>query len=350
MGDSTWLICLSGPEQAGWLNRLETKHDNLRAALAWSAAPEEAGEAGLRLAGALWLFWRTRGYAVEGRNHIESALERTPSQTTVIVAKALAGVGNLAGSQGDLTAAQAYFEKSLAISRALGDSPLTASVPYNLGIVASRQGKTAAARELYESCLVIGRGLGDANGAAMTLLNLGTLANGEGDYAAARSHYEESLPAFRELKNGAGIVMALNGLGIVAYGQGDYDKARALHKESLAMSRALTDEREIANALGHLSDLALREGDSAAARDFLAECLSLLRDMHDEYLMAFGLENLAAVSLGESQIRRAVVVWAAAGALRERIAIPLLPHDAATQNAQLDEARSALGAAAFAAA
>lgn len=46
---------LNGAEQEVWLNRLETEHDNFRAALAWSLDRGET-EMGLRLGGALWWF------------------------------------------------------------------------------------------------------------------------------------------------------------------------------------------------------------------------------------------------------------------------------------------------------
>ncbi|MGH3090644.1 MAG: ATP-binding protein, partial [Rubrobacteraceae bacterium] len=55
---------LVGTEQASWLERLETEHDNLRATLGWL---EEEGEAerGLRLATALLRFWWFRGHLAE---------------------------------------------------------------------------------------------------------------------------------------------------------------------------------------------------------------------------------------------------------------------------------------------
>src|SRR5262249_59726551 len=58
---------LGGRDAASWLDRLAAEHDNLRAALAWSAAEDGGAEAELRLAGALGRFWRHRGHVAEGR-------------------------------------------------------------------------------------------------------------------------------------------------------------------------------------------------------------------------------------------------------------------------------------------
>ncbi|HKY50325.1 MAG TPA: adenylate/guanylate cyclase domain-containing protein, partial [Candidatus Limnocylindria bacterium] len=66
---------LQGPDQATWLARLETEHDNVRAALRWSL---EGGnvEAAFRLGAALDSFWDTRGHISEGRQWIEQIVAR----------------------------------------------------------------------------------------------------------------------------------------------------------------------------------------------------------------------------------------------------------------------------------
>jgi non-specific serine/threonine protein kinase len=59
-----------------WFDRLEADHDNFRAAMerALRGGKPRALADGLRLAGALWWFWRVRGYWREGRDRLEAFL------------------------------------------------------------------------------------------------------------------------------------------------------------------------------------------------------------------------------------------------------------------------------------
>ncbi len=69
---------LRGPQQLEWLDQLEAENDNLRAALEWSLTQAEDGEASLRLAGALPVFWYQRGYINEGLAWLEKVLTSRP--------------------------------------------------------------------------------------------------------------------------------------------------------------------------------------------------------------------------------------------------------------------------------
>ena len=64
---------LGGPDQSTWLGRLETEHDNLRAALTWWYEQGDARH-GLRLATALLRFWDTRDYMAEGQPRLMAFL------------------------------------------------------------------------------------------------------------------------------------------------------------------------------------------------------------------------------------------------------------------------------------
>src|SRR5437868_14879875 len=62
-----------GADQVVGLGRLAMEHDNVRAALAWSM---ESGNdlLGIRLATAVWHFWRLRGYWREGLDWLTGLL------------------------------------------------------------------------------------------------------------------------------------------------------------------------------------------------------------------------------------------------------------------------------------
>lgn len=105
---------LTGREQAAWLRRLETEHDNLRAAL------RDRGDTQLRLAAALWRFWMMRGYVSEGRELYAGLLEHRGRRSTAL-ADALHAAGNLAVVQSDYVEARGYYEQAADIRRELGD-------------------------------------------------------------------------------------------------------------------------------------------------------------------------------------------------------------------------------------
>src|SRR5262245_40657919 len=127
-------------------DRLEREHDNLRAALAWSAGQGE-GEAGLRLGGALWPFWWMRGYLGEGREHLAGLLALPRAEAHAAArAKALQGAGILARYQGEYGAARVLLAESLAICRELGGKLGIASSLSSLGSMANDQGEYEDAR------------------------------------------------------------------------------------------------------------------------------------------------------------------------------------------------------------
>src|SRR5436190_1993384 len=55
-----------------WFDRLQVEHDNIRAVLG-HALKHGRADVALRLGGAVWIFWLTRGYWSEGRRWLESA-------------------------------------------------------------------------------------------------------------------------------------------------------------------------------------------------------------------------------------------------------------------------------------
>ncbi len=279
---------LTRADQQEWLGRVEDEYDNFRAALSWldrrtqeiageSEASSEASEVRLRMAGALWRFWFTRGLHIEGMDRLKRALA-TPSISNMADVqgagkgdhslnipskhsrlKALNGAARLAGRQGDLLSARSLLEAALALAREVGDKHGMSSSLNDLGNVAYEQGDNTTARAFFEESLVLKREIGNKHGIAVSLNNIGNVAYDQGDYSSARTLYEECLALLRLDGDTSSVAYVLNNLANVAHQQGDNTGARSIHKESLALSLEVGDKRAIATSFAGIGCATLGE-------------------------------------------------------------------------------------------
>ena len=310
-----------GARSGNEIDELDREHDNLRAALAWSADEPGQAAAGLRLAAALWRFWEIRGHAVEGRTWLERLLEGSTDASLTVRSSALTGAGVLAYLQGDYDAAFAFHEESLILHRQVGNPQSVAYSAINLANAAVQRGDYARARSLYEEGLGLARASGDIRGSAMSLINLADVVAREGDLEKARSLFEESIATFREHGDEWGKAFALDSFGLVALRHGDQHSARAFHTEAIEISRGLGDERGVARALAHLAEVAAAEGDTAEARRHHRESLAIRQRLGDMPGIATGLEKLAAVVSGDAPATAGQLLGRAE-ALRQSIRAP----------------------------
>jgi non-specific serine/threonine protein kinase len=257
---------LYGEEQVAWLDRLEADHDNLRAVLRYAKESREI-EVGLRLVGALNLFWIKRGNASEARNWIEgmSALAGV-LRDTAMWAKALQSIGEVSYWQ-EVTTSQVrpLFEESLKVFRALGDKQGISEVLWDLGLIASDEGNFALARSLHQESLMIGQALGNQKGIREGYLGLGLLAMAEGDYTTARFHLEKSLAMVEQLGPSYSLAFSLVWLGLAALRQGDSTAARARFEKSVAIRREVGDKAGMSASLEGLAGLAAAQGQAIRA-------------------------------------------------------------------------------------
>lgn len=319
---------LTGRNQAPWLDRLEAEHDNLRAALGWSLEQPD-GERALRLAGALWRLWYSRGYLSEGRRWLEAALDRdgtggAPAPPPVR-AKALYGAGMLAWDQGSYARAVELIEESLALRRRTGDSWGIAQSLNALGLVMTFRGEYEAATRLYEESLALKRELGDTWGTAMSLGNLGLTALFQGDLRRATELLEESLALKRQLGLIHSVAESLNNLGLAALYGGDHEQARRWHEESLELKRDQGNSQGIAASVHNLGVLALDRGDILEAGSMLRDALKRFHDLGDSQGMVDALESLGCLAMAWRQPLRAATLWAAAESTRRLLGAPIPP-------------------------
>jgi predicted ATPase/DNA-binding CsgD family transcriptional regulator/tetratricopeptide (TPR) repeat protein len=337
-------------EQSTWSKRLEVEHDNLRAALRWTLEQREA-EMGLRLAGALFPFWRSCNHSREGRGWLEQVLAQPGANArTAARAKALFGAGAMAFFHGDYPEAQLLLEESVSIGRELGAAGKRnlAHALTTLGQVALFQGNPTTARELAGEGARLFKEVGEAWGTALALLHLGRAAVESGDLAAARSLLEESAALFRVSGDQQRLALPVDMLGMVALRQGDYDAARTQFKEALAVVQEMGDAQFMADALLHLGTVALRMGNAHESAALYQQSLALYRGQGYKDGIAEGLAGLAEVASLTGQPERAARLCGAVEALRESSHTSLPPLRRAAYDRIVEGIRTRLDDAAFA--
>ncbi|MDQ3114050.1 MAG: hypothetical protein M3Q84_08125, partial [Actinomycetota bacterium] len=97
---------LRGSRRLIWLDRLETEHDNLRAALSWTLEGEYGGDRqrpalGLRLVNGLSWFWYGHSHVTDGRRWLELAIDRATGDEGSALAGAQHGLGVLLLQEGE---------------------------------------------------------------------------------------------------------------------------------------------------------------------------------------------------------------------------------------------------------
>jgi DNA-binding CsgD family transcriptional regulator len=342
---------LRGQEQGAQLARLETDHDNLRAALAWSLEAADRAEYGLRLAGALHWFWFLHDHYREGRRWLEAALARPAMEVrTPARVKALAGAGLLAIHQNDYAAARDRLRQSFTLGRELRDTAGVAYALHVLGMWDLLQDDHAELRSLVEESVVLFREEGDRWGLATSLCTLGMVAIATLQFDEARALFTESLVLSREVGDTWGLARGLHYSGELARFDGDRERARVLYEESLVLYDEL-DHRGAAAIVRHnLGYLAQHRGDPRRALDYFADAMAEHVASGDQQNTGLCLGGVAGMVALLGQPEQAAQLFGAVDALFERIGSSIWPIDRVDYEGNLAAVRDDLGEDAFAAA
>jgi len=250
-------------------DRLESDHDNLRAALDWAVQRGEV-EFALRFVIAVWRLWQTRGHINEARARVDLilALPGVADQPAGLVSRALAAAGGVTYWQGDNRATHVYYTRALEMARETADRLLVAESLYNLGFAPiddprPTQEALGIGQALIEESLALYREAGDTKGIADAnwALSIGVAAAG-GDIAEAIGHGEEALALYRQLDNPFGTGWASYMIGSLRVRVDPPEVVEPYFREALTIFAQARDQSGILLLLAAYSILADRAGQS----------------------------------------------------------------------------------------
>ncbi len=309
-----WYLCLAetahrlrtGPDRGKWITQLENEYDNLRAALEWSMAQDQAAklvEENARLVIALASFWSFRDHVHEGRVWLDRVLNRNPAISLALRAQALIAGGILASNQNDYAKATDLLEKGWGLTQALGPEYRDHRfIAINfLGIVTYYQDNYDQANRLFGECLTLLQEIRCDLYTPFILSWLGRVAVRQGDFLRATALGKESLTLSQQQNNVHSISATLNLLGTAACYQGELEKANSLLHDSLALSRELGMQQDIVDTQIILATSAILEGDFQQAENALQESLTISREIGYRQGIALAMGRLGEIAchLGE---------------------------------------------------
>jgi len=274
---------LRSSHQMEWLERLEQENGNLRAAMLWALAEDEA-EVATRLGLALWTFWWLRDHQQESHRWIEALLERDIPQ--VVRPRAIQVAAMTAYLQGERERSARFLTEALELSQRAGDTLCTAYVWFWLGL-------EAVDRK---------------------------------DFEQPTSRLNEALPLFCESGEEGMVTAVYDRLGMVTLRKGDHDRATPLLEEALAQSRKRGDRLGTYTALYFLAQIALARGDHSAATRILKEGVALAAQVGPRGGLVYLLEGLAAAAKARGEAERSARLFGVGQGLLQVLEAPVYKH------------------------
>ncbi|MCS4253047.1 non-specific serine/threonine protein kinase [Rhodococcus erythropolis] len=257
--------------QLDWIDRLKREQPNIREALAFSVF--DSPDIGLRVVGALFLFWSSQGLYSEGRLWLDRLMPRQTGPPTLEWIKALYCASMLANVQGDLQAGAALVAQGRTLTSQTGDPRMHALIEHAEGIFA-----------LYS-----------------------------GDPAKACAHLKSplSVPDFQEgltLRTDALYLLGVYLLG-VAYGlRGETELAVECHERVLSITETCGEVMYRSYSLWSMGVIVWQQGDSGRASKLLEQALPLTRQVHNPRITSLCIEVLAWIASQTHKKRRAAIL------------------------------------------
>jgi predicted ATPase len=327
-----------------WLSWLERNHDNIRAALMWSASHPAMLEFAAGLVMALVWFWYRRGYFSEGRMWSERLLNSSEVKTAQ-APRALALMANalMAIWQGEQDLALAQIKKSREIWDDLKNEEYKALLTLGTGIALINKGHDREARPLLEESQKMFKEQNQSFFYVLSIVHLGNVELGMGNTEQARVLHEEAQIEARTLNDNWLLSFALNNLGEVARVQGKFDLARKYYEESDSQLADGGDDGDKARFVHNLGYIAQYEEEFELAEKQFRKSLKMFRRLGNRRGMAECMAGLAGLRARQGQTEWGAVLLTAAESLLKAAGGAWWPADRVEVERNREMIRTALG-------
>lgn len=187
----------------------------------------------------------------------------------------------------------AYAERGLQLSEKVNWKRGMAIFHNNLGLYISDTGNIALARIHLEKSLALSRELGNKNLEISNYINLGRTYQFQSDFTTAAAYQFKALAIAEETKNNAKIGSIAGNLASDYFQQNNFPKVTEYANMQLKYGMLVNNPREISKAYQQLSISMHMQRDTAGAISYLQKAIKICEDNNDQMGKADALLNLA---------------------------------------------------------
>ena len=200
---------------------------------------------------------------------------------------------------GEYEKASDYLEKSMAVSRKIGDRCKLAVSYSNLGSIFCRLGKYGRSNEYNKKALLIFTDIGERKWVAIVYMTQGTVEHAVGSLNSAKDYFEKALAISKELGNRKLEADGCLKLGAFFYKQAEYVRAEGYIKKGLTLFEEIGDINGQFRSLEMMAQLRMRDGKFQEAISYFLSCIEKCEKMrdslcdHDQFKISFSDCNIA---------------------------------------------------------
>jgi predicted ATPase/class 3 adenylate cyclase len=345
------------PNAMPMIDKVDAEVENFRAALEWGL--ENHIEDNLRLAANFCATSTTLSIPAEGVRIVTAAMERVKSlppaqgeagiRRQKLIAKSLFVQSMVGLGVGNLPLIVRALKEAIAISRATGDKQM---LGYSLGMyytastfINAPDGEEAA-REAFQ---IFSHEVNDSFGLGNAYMNMARLSGNKGNESERERYMGKLREMADEMPRSFQISMFILGMGMDERLRGNYDAARKIFEEGLELFERLHSRNFVLVMRSELGHVERQTGNLTQAKSIYGETIRGWQDLGNRSAVAHELECFGFLAIHDEEPERAVKLFSAAEALRERIQAPMTDYERVEYDQMFAQVRAILKDAEFSA-
>ncbi len=337
------------------VRRANDEIENLRAALEWGS--EKHIEENLRLAANFCTVSSLIGINREGVERVGRAIELAKALPPVegdanihrnkLIAKALYVQGMVGIGVGNMPLALQVLKEAIAISRVTGDKRMlgySLEMYYTATAFAYMPDRDEAALEGFH---IFSQEIEDSFGLGMGYMNMSRLAAAKGNDGEKEMYLEKLRERIQDAPESYQVAMFHLGMGMDESVRGNYATAKRIFEDGRKIFKrigSINFQLVMQSELGHVER---HTGNLSQANAIYQETIKGWQEIGNRAAIAHQLECFGLLAISDEEPQRAIKLFSAAEALREKIQSPRVDHEQVEYDQSVAQLRAMLAEAEF---